>query len=65
MLLKNIPNSRLEGTNHTLFQTEMVEIDTLFQTKTAKNKNTFWRGTYLHSLGTTTRGAKNAFHIIN
>ena len=41
MLLKNIPNSRLEGTNHTLFQTEMVEIDTLFQTKTAKNKNTF------------------------
>ena len=31
---KNIPNSRLEGTNHTLFQTKMVEIDTLFQTKT-------------------------------
>ena len=23
-------------TNHTLFQTKMVEIDTLFQTKTAK-----------------------------
>ena len=33
---KNIPNSRLECTNHTLFQTTMVEIDTLFQTKTAK-----------------------------
>ena len=33
---KNIPNSRLEGTNYTLFRTKMVEIDTLFQTKTAK-----------------------------
>ena len=33
---KNIPNSRLECTNHTLFQTKMVEIDTQFQTKTAK-----------------------------
>ena len=33
---KNIPNSRLECTNHTLFQTKMVKIDTLFQTKTAK-----------------------------
>ena len=33
ILLKNIPNSRLECTNHTLFQTKMVEIDTLFQTK--------------------------------
>ena len=33
---KNIPNSRLECTNHTLFQTKMVDIDTLFQTKTAK-----------------------------
>ena len=34
---KNIPNSRLESTNHTLpysFQTKMVEIDPLFQTKT-------------------------------
>ena len=36
ILLKNIPNSRLECTNHTLFQTKMVEIDTLFQTKTAE-----------------------------
>ena len=34
--LKN-SNSRLECTNHTLFQTKMVEIDTLFQTKTAEN----------------------------
>ena len=33
-----MPNSRLEGTSHTLFQTKMVEIDTLFQTKTAKKK---------------------------
>ena len=33
---QNIPNSRLECTNHTLFQTKMVKIDTLFQTKTAK-----------------------------
>ena len=33
---KKIPNSRLECTNHTLFQTKMVEIVTLFQTKTAK-----------------------------
>ena len=37
LLLKNIPNSRLECTNHTLFQTKTgVEIDTLLQTKTAK-----------------------------
>ena len=33
---KNIPNSRLQYTNHTLFQTKMVETDTLFQTKTAE-----------------------------
>ena len=44
ILLKNIPNSRLECTNHTLFQTKMVEIDTLFQTKTAKKKHALWRG---------------------
>ena len=30
-----MPNSRLECTNHTIFQTKTVEIDTLFQTKTA------------------------------
>ena len=37
----------------------MVEIDNLFQTKTAKKK-TFWRGTYLYSLykGLTPRGEK-------
>ena len=34
---KKLPNSRVECTNHPLFQTMMVEIDTLFQTKTAKN----------------------------
>ena len=33
---KNVPYSRLECTNHTLFQTKMVEIDTLFQNKTAE-----------------------------
>ena len=33
---KNIPNSRLECTNHTLFQTKMVKTDKLFQTKMAK-----------------------------
>ena len=35
---KNIPNSILEGTNHTLFHTKMVEIDILFQTKRARKK---------------------------
>ena len=34
---KNIPNSRLECTNHTLFQTKMVEIDTHFRPKRLKN----------------------------
>ena len=33
---KKTPISRLECTKHTLFQTKMVEIDTLFQTKKAK-----------------------------
>ena len=33
---KKIASSRLECTNHTLFRTKMVKIDTLFQTKTAK-----------------------------
>ena len=36
LLLKNIANSRPECTNHTLFQTKMIQIDTLFQTKMAK-----------------------------
>ena len=38
---KKIPNSRLECTNHTPFQTKMVEIDTLFQTKKAKKPYPF------------------------
>ena len=64
-LLKNIPNSTLEGTNHTLFQTKIVEIDILFQTKRAK-KRAFWRGTYLYSLykGLPSR-AKNALQIVS
>ena len=41
ILQKNIPNSRLECTNHTPFQTKMVEIDTLFQTKTAEENIPF------------------------
>ena len=41
ILLKNIPNSRLECTNHILFQTKTVEIDTLFQTKTAEKNIPF------------------------
>ena len=65
ILLKNIPNSRLECTNHTLFQTKMVEIDTLFQTKTAKKNHTLWRGTYLYSLYKgLPPGAKNALQIV-
>ena len=44
----------------------MVEIDTLFQTKTAKKKHTLWRGTYPYSLN---RGlpseAKNALQIMS
>ena len=42
-------SSRLEFKNHTLFRTKMVEIDTLFQTKTAK-KPYLWRGTSLSNL---------------
>ena len=38
---KKIPNSRPECTNHTPFQTKMVEIDTLFQTKKAKKPYPF------------------------
>ena len=33
---KKKTNSRLDSKNHTLFQTKLVEIDTLFQTKTGK-----------------------------
>ena len=32
-------NFRRECTNHTLFQTKMVKINTLFQTKMAKKKH--------------------------
>ena len=47
----------------------MVEIDTLFQTKTAKKP--FWLGTYLYSLNKgllpspPAPGAKNALQIMN
>ena len=33
-----------------IFQPKMVKIDTLFQTKHAKENHTFWRHTYLYSL---------------
>jgi len=35
-LLENIPISRLERKNHTLFITKMAKLDTLFMTKTAE-----------------------------
>ena len=38
-MMKIIPNSRVECTDHTLFQT-----------KTAKKKHSGWRSTYLYSL---------------
>ena len=44
---KNIPNSRPECTNHTLFQTKMAKIDTLFQTKVAKKTIPFGAAPYL------------------
>ena len=53
---------------HTLFQTKMVEIDTLFQTKTAKKKHTLWRRTYLYSLYKglpPLPGVKNALQIMS
>ena len=44
----------------------MVEIDTLFQTKTAKKNHTLWRGTYLYSLYKgLPPGAKNALQIMS
>ena len=36
LLLKNIPGSRLEYKNYTLFKTKMAKIDALFMTKTAE-----------------------------
>ena len=47
ILLKSISNSNLECTNHTLFQTKMVEIDTLFQTKRLKNHTFGAEHTYI------------------
>ena len=38
---KKTPNSRLECTNHTLFQTKMVETNILFQTKTTEKNIPF------------------------
>ena len=51
---EDVPNfskkhTRLECTNQTLLQTKMVEIDTLFQSKTAK-KPYLSRRIYLYSL---------------
>ena len=73
ILLKNIPNSRLECTNHTLFQTKMVEIDTLFQTKTAKKNIPFGAAhTYIAYIRDSLlpsplprAGAKNALQIMS
>ena len=62
---KNIPNSTLECTNHTLFQTKMVEIDTLFRPKRLKN-HTLWCRTYLYSLYKgLSPGAENALQIMS
>ena len=46
---KNIPNSRLECTNHTLFQTKMSKLIPYCKPKRLK-KHTLWRRTYLYSL---------------
>ena len=46
---EEVANFSKKHTCHTLFQTTMVETDTLLQTKTAKKHHTLWRGTYLYS----------------
>ena len=46
---KNIPNSRLECTNHTLFQTKMSKLIPYCKPKRLK-KHTLWGRTYLYSL---------------
>ena len=61
---KNIPNPRLECTNDTLFQTKMVEIDALFQTKTAKKPYPLAH-TYIAHIRDYPHGAKNALQIMN
>ena len=60
---KKIPNSRLEYTNHTLFQAKMVEIDTLFQTKTAKKDIPFGAAVAYIRATPHREGAKNALQI--
>ena len=63
---KKHTHSRLECTNHTLFQTKMVEIDTLFQTKTAKKTYPLARHTYIYSLYKgLPHEAKNALQIMS
>ena len=67
--LKYIPNSRLESTNHTLFQNNLVEIDTLFQTKTAKENIPFGAAhtyiSYIRDYPPSSGGAKNALQIMS
>ena len=70
LLLKNIPNSKLECTNHTLFQTKIVTIDTLFQTKTAKKPYPLALHipiylAYLREYPPPPTGAKNALQIMS
>ena len=66
LLLKDIPNSRLECTNHSLFQTKMVEIDTLFQTKTAIKNIPFGAAqNYITYIRDYPLGAKNALQIMS
>ena len=66
ILLKNIANSRLECTNHSLFQTKMVEIDTLFQTKTAIKNIPFGAAhTYIAYIRDYPLGEKNALQIMS
>ena len=60
-----MPNSRLEGTSHTLFQTKMVEIDTLFQTKTAKKNRFSAAHTYTAYVRDYPSGAKNTLQIMS
>ena len=46
LLLKNVPNSRLECINHTLFQAKMVKTDI----QNGQKNHTLWRPIYLYSL---------------
>lgn len=45
---KKTSNSRLQGKNHTQFETKMTNIDVLFLTRTAKLKPALWVRTYLY-----------------